>query len=187
MDVALKVTDQPQESSFFDLVAGDNVLSIPLFQRPYRWGDRNLEWLLDDITDIKTTAAKSCFLGVVVCVNRGALPGRPIPWEIVDGQQRLSTLYLLICAAAEVGARNGATGWAAGVIGTYLLVRPLADNPINTKLVPAFADRAQFKKVWDGIAEAPGLPAEAGYVANPPDPPAPGGLKRGSCSHSMRA
>ena len=30
MEVGLKVTDTPQESSFFDMVSGDSVLSIPL-------------------------------------------------------------------------------------------------------------------------------------------------------------
>ena len=37
MDSKLKVTDVPEEASFYDLVAGDNVLEIPLFQRPYMW------------------------------------------------------------------------------------------------------------------------------------------------------
>lgn len=179
MDVGLKVTDQPQESSFFDLVSGDNVLSIPLFQRPYRWAQRNLDWLIDDIDDIKNGVTKSCFLGVVVCVSRGASPGRPIQWEIVDGQQRLTTLYLLLLAATEVAARKGEHAWAAGVIGTYLLVRPLAENPTNTKLVPSFADRAQFKKIWDGVLAIPELSAHVNIVANPPRPPAPSGSETG--------
>lgn len=180
MDVALKVTDQPQESAFFDLVGGDSVLSIPLFQRPYRWSERHLDWLLDDIAAIKDGAAKSCFLGVIVCVSRGALPGRAIPWEIVDGQQRLTSLYLLLLAAADVAARNGSYAWAAGVIGSYLLVRPLADNRTNTKLVPSFADRAQFKKIWDNLMSIAPLATHPTILANPPRPPAPSGGEDGA-------
>jgi hypothetical protein len=182
MDVALKVTDQPQESAFFDLVSGDNVLSIPLFQRPYRWSQRNLDWLMDDIRDIRSGLAKSVFLGVVVCVSRGASPGRPIPWEIVDGQQRLSTLYLLLLAAADVAARRGAVQWASGVLGTYLLVRPLAENPVNTKLVPSFADRRQFKKIWDDLLEIKALAEDPAIKANPPKPPAAAGEEKGALS-----
>jgi hypothetical protein len=182
MDVSLKVTDQPQESSFFDLVSGDNVLSIPLFQRQYRWAQKNLDWLLEDIEDIKIGLTKSCFLGVIVCVSRGASPGRPIHWEIVDGQQRLTTLYLLLLAATEVAARKGVPAWAAGVIGTYLLVRPLADNPTNTKLVPSFADRAQFKKIWDGVMAIPEVANHPNIVANLPRPPAPSGAETGAMS-----
>ncbi|MFN7984945.1 MAG: DUF262 domain-containing protein [Vicinamibacterales bacterium] len=182
MDVALKVTDQPQESSFFDLVSGDNVLSIPLFQRPYRWSQRNLDWLLDDVADIRAGLGKSCFLGVVVTVSRGASPGRPIPWEIVDGQQRLSTLYLLLMAATDVAARNQQLTWAAGVIGTYLLVRPLADNPVNTKLIPSFNDRTQFKNIWDSILAIPNLASQPSVAANLPRPPAPSGPEAGALS-----
>lgn len=180
MDVSLKVTDQPQESSFFDMVSGDSVLSIPLFQRAYRWQKKNLDWLISDINDIRDDAAKSVFLGVVVCVVRGASPGRPIPWEIVDGQQRLSTLYLMIMAAAEILARNGQTTDAAGIIGTYLLVRPLALNPINTKLIPSSADRAQFKKIWDQILMAPNLALDPTIQSNPPKPPSPSGSDTGA-------
>jgi len=183
MDVGLKVTDQPQESSFFDMVSGDNVLAIPLFQRPYRWNRQNFTWLFDDIVDIRNGATKSCFLGVVVCVNRGASPGRPIPWEIVDGQQRLSTLYLLLLAAVEVLARKGHIGEAAATMGTYLLVRPLADNPVNTKLVPSFADRLQFKQIWDGIMRVPGVAQHPSIVANAPRPPAPSGEEDGALSN----
>ncbi len=180
LDVSLKVTDQPQESSFSDMVSGDAVLSIPLFQRAYRWGGKNMDWLMEDIAEVRSGVSKSCFLGVVVCVSRQAAPGRPIPWEIVDGQQRLSTLYLLLLAASEVGARGGALDWAAGVIGTYLLVRPLADNPSNTKLVPSYSDRAQFKKIWETVASVPGLMSEPSLVANLPRPPAPNGPESGN-------
>jgi Protein of unknown function DUF262/Protein of unknown function (DUF1524) len=180
VDVSLKVTDQPQETSFFDMVGGDSVLSIPLFQRPYRWAEKNLDWLVEDIDDIRLGVTRSCFLGVVVCVSRGATPGRPIPWEIVDGQQRLSTLYLLLMAATEVAAKRQEYSYAAGVLGTYLLVRPMADNPVNTKLVPSIADRGQFKKIWDGIMAIEGLMAEPSVVGNKPRPPAPAGAEEGA-------
>lgn len=179
MDVTLKVTDQPQESSFSDLVSGDNVLSIPLFQRAYRWSQRSLDLLFDDVSEISSDVTKSCFLGVVVCVSRGALPGRPVYWDIVDGQQRLSTLYMSVLAAAEIAARNNQIRLAADIMGTYLLVRPLADNPVNTKLVPSYADRMQFKKIWDNIMAIPSLATDPTIVANPPRPPSPSGAEDG--------
>ncbi len=68
---------------------------------------------------------------------------------------------------------------AAGVIGTYLLVRPLADTPSNTKLLPSFCDRAQFKKIWDDLMTISELAYQASVVANPPRPPAPSGAANG--------
>ena len=135
MDANLKFTDEQGETSFRDTVSGDNILTIPLFQRPYRWTRQNLDWLWRDINEIRDEAAKSEFMGVIVAVQRSAKPGRPIPWEIVDGQQRLITFYLFVLAAVEVTARSGEHTAAANLAGTYLLVRRMADNPVNTKLV----------------------------------------------------
>ncbi len=157
MDAALKFTDEQAETSFADTVSGDSVLTIPLFQRPYRWTKQNFDWFLQDVEEIREGAAQSEFMGVVVAVQRGVRAGRPIPFEIVDGQQRLSTIYLFVTAAIEVIAKSGETTEAANLMGTYLLVRRMADNPINTKLVPSFADREQFKGIWDRVMAIPGF------------------------------
>ncbi len=60
MDAKLKVTDVPEEASFYDLVAGDNVLEIPLFQRPYKWKESHYKVVLQDISGIdEETRAES--------------------------------------------------------------------------------------------------------------------------------
>lgn len=179
MDVNLRVTDTPDESSFADLVSGDNVLSIPLFQRPYRWTGKHLTLLLDDVQAIREEVSNSAFLGVIVSYSRGTGPGRPVTWEIVDGQQRVTTLYLAVMAAAEIAARRDNIDWAADVIGTYLLVRPLASNPINTKLVPSYADRAQFAILWQRLVDVPGLKHHKSLTFNAPMPPPTSGSAQG--------
>ena len=70
MDAGLKVTNEQQETAFSDIVAGDNVINIPLFQRAYRWGGPNLKELWDDIDDIVEEKSKSQFLGVLVTVSQ---------------------------------------------------------------------------------------------------------------------
>ncbi len=179
MDARLKFTDEQAETSFADTVSGDSVLTIPLFQRPYRWTKQNLDWFWQDVGEIREGAAQSEFMGVIVAVQRGVRAGRPIPFEIVDGQQRLSTIYLFVAAAVEVIARAGETTASANLVGTYLLVRRMADNPINTKLVPAFADRQQFKDIWDRIMSIPGFATHPDIQANPPRPPTASGTRTG--------
>lgn len=171
MEVGLRVTDAPEESCFSDLVSGDNVLAIPLFQRAYRWTQKHLGLLLEDIDAIRDDIASSVFLGVIVSYSRGTAPGRPVTWEIVDGQQRITTLYLLLMAAVEIAARKNEGEWAADVCGTYLLVRPLASNPVNTKLIPSYADRAQFASLWTRVADLPSLKAQTSFSYNLPRPP----------------
>jgi len=179
MDVSLKVTDAPEESCFADLVAGDNVLSIPLFQRPYRWNNKHLLPLLEDIDAIRDETANSVFLGVIVSYSRGTGPGRPVTWEVVDGQQRITTLYLCLMAAVEVASRRNHAEFASAVVGTYLLVRPLANNPVNTKLVPSYADRAQFSSLWTRLADLTELKALTSFTYNTPMPPPASGATEG--------
>ncbi|PDV87741.1 hypothetical protein CO652_13535 [Rhizobium sp. H4] len=75
MDSKLKVTDVPEEANFYDLVAGDNVLEIPLFQRPYMWKESHYKALLQDISLIDEETNGAVFLGVIVSFGRGSGPG----------------------------------------------------------------------------------------------------------------
>lgn len=181
MESKLKVTDIPDECSFYDLVAGDNVLEIPLFQRPYMWKSSHYKTLIDDIKSVEEDPGSAIFLGVIVSYSRGSGPGRPPTWMIVDGQQRVTTLYLCVMAAVYVAAINNEFDWASDMIGRYLLVRPMAGLSHNTKLIPSFNDRAQFAKIWEDIIKIRELSNHSMYAYNPPRPPAPGG----ECSGNM--
>jgi hypothetical protein len=182
MDTKLRVTESPQESNFSDLVSGDSVLAIPLFQRPYRWGQRHLTLLVEDIEKIQEEMTDSVFLGVLVTYSRGMTPGRPVSWEVVDGQQRVTTLYLFVMAIVEIAARNREENWAEDVAGTYLLVRPMAQNPVNTKLVPSHGDRSQFASLWQRLIDIPALKSGRLFAYNAPMPPAPTGVAEGEMS-----
>jgi hypothetical protein len=180
MDSKLKVTDVPEESSFYDLVAGDNVLEIPLFQRPYMWKDNHYQALLQDIGLIDDETNGAVFLGVIVSFGRGSGPGRPPTWMIVDGQQRVTTLYLSVMAAVEVAAKAGELDWAADIMGRFLLVRPMSGLTVNTKLVPSFNDRAQFSEIWSRIMEIKNFSSHLIVASNLPKPPVPSGKNDGA-------
>lgn len=180
MDSSLKVTDQPQEASFSDVVSGDNVLNIPLFQRSYRWTGKNFDEFWEDLQEIIDEKTKSQFLGVLVLVSQIRQIGRPAVYDVVDGQQRLTTCYLAVLAMAHVAAENGHGPWAVEVARTYLLLRPFSENPYNTKLVPAFADRQQFATLWNRFRTLPALAEDNVWGAQyTPSPPAPSGKDTG--------
>jgi hypothetical protein len=168
MDSKLKVTDAPEEASFYDLIAGDNVLEIPLFQRPYMWRESHYKALLQDINAIDDETNAAVFLGVIVSFGRGSGPGRPPTWMIVDGQQRVTTLYLSIMAAVEVAAKANELDWASDIMGRYLLVRPMSGLSVNTKLVPSFNDRAQFAVLWKRLVEIKNFSNHQIVASNPP-------------------
>lgn len=60
---------------------------VPSFQRGYRWGEHEVRQLLDDILD---SAGATYYLQPLVVKAR-----TEGSWELVDGQQRLTTLYLI--------------------------------------------------------------------------------------------
>ena len=73
--------------------------TIPDFQRPYSWDNEPCEKLWDDIIDFhnqKKGKDDKYFLGNVI-INPGPESAQGA-WEVVDGQQRLTTLLLLIKA-----------------------------------------------------------------------------------------
>ena len=66
------------------------VINIPAYQRPYRWGVENIERLFLDYEENHA----EYFLGSAVAVEKKR-PDNSIEFDIVDGQQRITTLYLL--------------------------------------------------------------------------------------------
>jgi hypothetical protein len=70
-------------------------LSIPLYQRPYKWSQENLSALLNDLRVYRNKSAYR--LGTIVFHNN-TLDSR---LDIVDGQQRTLTLFLLVKALLE--------------------------------------------------------------------------------------
>jgi hypothetical protein len=62
---------------------------IPRYQRAYAWEDKEIVQLIDDIND----STGDYYIGSLVVAK---VKGREERYEVVDGQQRLTTLYLLL-------------------------------------------------------------------------------------------
>jgi len=75
------------------LSMSDQPLWIPIYQRHYAWNVEECEQLWVDITDLSRPTR---FMGTIVLSAR--TDGQ---WEIVDGQQRLSTLIMLLAAIRD--------------------------------------------------------------------------------------
>ena len=69
---------------------------IPRFQREYVWGKDNWAKLLEDIYEDDI----GHYMGSIICVqdDEAVTPNSELIYEMVDGQQRLTTLSLLLCA-----------------------------------------------------------------------------------------
>lgn len=69
---------------------------VPKYQREYTWGKRDWERLVQDIDENDP----GYFMGSIICVKDGVSqsPGDEMIYEVVDGQQRLTTISLMMMA-----------------------------------------------------------------------------------------
>lgn len=87
-----------------ELFSSDNKVTyhIPKYQREYVWGKWNWESLFDDIEE----SEGSHFLGSIICINTETDSLKPAALELVDGQQRMTTISLLYLAIYEYLSDN---------------------------------------------------------------------------------
>lgn len=89
-----------------NLFSDKYLFSIPPYQRPYAWTTEETSELLDDLLYAMRERRKSddeYFLGSIVIIQENA--GKPEA-EVVDGQQRLTTLTILLCVLRELSDGN---------------------------------------------------------------------------------
>lgn len=100
MVTELRILDE--ERTIFDT---DAHYVIPRYQRAYAWEDKEIVQLIDDINDIDTS--ENYYIGSLI-VSR--VKDKRETYEVVDGQQRLTTLFLLLQYLVAKGALEGKVG-----------------------------------------------------------------------------
>ena len=95
MPEILKASEQNLNAVFSDAY----LFYIPVYQRPYAWSTEHVDELLDDLLDaMRRDSTSPYFLGSIVLVkNEGNSQS-----DVVDGQQRLTTLSMLFCVLREL-------------------------------------------------------------------------------------
>ena len=87
----IKTVAQTTVADIFSL-NNDTVYRIPKYQRKYTWGITEWDALFDDVLENE----HGYFLGSYICVNNASINGTTL--EVIDGQQRFTTLMLLLTA-----------------------------------------------------------------------------------------
>ena len=87
------------EKNLNEVFSDTYLFEIPLYQRPYSWNTEQVDELLDDLLNAMDRDAQSpYFLGSIVLIkDEGDSKS-----AVVDGQQRLTTLSMLLCVLREL-------------------------------------------------------------------------------------
>ena len=131
------------------LFEGQQHYMIPLFQRPYSWQRNDWQTLWTDIIETyRFNPVGGHFLGPIVSKSLPGTPEGVSPYIVIDGQQRLTTLSIVIAALRD---RVAQTDSAAGERITDLcLMNKYAKAEYRYKIRPTQADRASYFSVIDG-------------------------------------
>lgn len=137
-----------QETTYQQLVQGEKQFQVPLYQRTYGWTGRQLEQLWADICDQADDLAEgatvgSHFIGSVVLAPSPQLQASGVQrWLVVDGQQRLTTLMVAMCALRDhVGASDPRQFER---LNDLYLLNKWQSGEQRYRLLPTKADRAAY-------------------------------------------
>lgn len=88
------------------ILNGYKQFTIPVYQRPYSWGIEQCDKLWNDIVDMQNNNRIGHFVGSIVNIAEQAMPTGVQKFMIIDGQQRMTTLTLLLVALRDYGYNN---------------------------------------------------------------------------------
>ncbi|MCX6503502.1 MAG: DUF262 domain-containing protein [Microbacterium sp.] len=142
-----------QEIRLQQVLEGAKQYRVPLYQRTYSWSSKQLARLWSDVVDLSDARVDDPraihFTGSLVLSTGGIGPGGS-EFLVVDGQQRLTTLSVLIAAIRDHIAKtdSDASHKVARLHETYLSDR-FKSGDDRLKLLPTQADRTAFRAIVD--------------------------------------
>ena len=93
---------QAGETTLNKLLNTSRQFIVPIFQRNYSWQKNQYEQLWFDILRAsKFKEKQNHFIGSIVYIDMGTPAGRPQQLLLIDGQQRLTTISILLCAIKD--------------------------------------------------------------------------------------
>lgn len=138
------------EAKLLDFLKKSPQFVIPIYQRTYSWTEKECRQLWDDI--VRTGANDHIlvhFVGSIVYIDKA--DATVTTWEpllVIDGQQRLTTVTLLIAALANaLGETEPVDGFSAEMLRGYYLLNTLEKGERKFKLILTQTDKSSLTAI----------------------------------------
>ena len=121
-------------------------LSAPLYQRRFSWDKKNLDEFWEDVKLVEDEVSETLFLGAIILKperHSDFSTGRLEEFLVLDGQQRIATLYLMLLAVALEWQEHGYTDEATAVAERFLMSVRTGSRGL-TRFVPTIPDQPEF-------------------------------------------
>ena len=133
-----------KEAKLLDFLENSRQFVIPIYQRTYSWSQPECRQLWDDILRAgRDKDIQSHFIGTIVYIQSGLYQvSRRPPLMVIDGQQRLTTVSLIIeTLARELGNEELIQGFSPEKLRNYYLLNPQEEGDLRYKLLLSQTDR----------------------------------------------
>ncbi len=145
------------------LFEGSKQFVVPLFQRTYSWTEKQWATLWDDLLSLLEAAPERLhFIGSLVMLPTNTIPAGVNKFAVIDGQQRLTTLAVLLLALRDTAPAD-APSRLRQLVNQEFLTNTFATEEIERyKILPARTDREAFQLLCEACAAQPlppGAPA----------------------------
>lgn len=138
---------QAKETKFQDIIEGTKQYIIPLFQRTYSWDKKEWEILWKDLKELcEAEKPRTHFIGSIVNMPTISVPEGVAKYLLIDGQQRLTTIFIILALLRNRARENGQKNFAEEINNT-LLVNPYKKELDFFKLMPTQVDREAYKNL----------------------------------------
>jgi len=147
--------------SFLELFNGQYQYVVPRWQRRYCWGQSDIKRLVDDLLTVAAAKGPEAlhYGGTLLTFSDSSTAGLVTVYRVVDGQQRLTTVSILLACIADVLGKDGQCGdWTAKIIKNDRLTNPGKSPDRFRKLRLQDGDEEEYKLGLEG------KPAGAGAV-----------------------
>ncbi len=130
------------KGNIYAILNGNKQFRIPVYQRYYSWETEQCSRLWNDIVDMQKKDKVGHFVGSIVNIAEQAMPTGVQKYMIIDGQQRLTTLSLLLIALRDYAEEHPEDGTInARRIDNMLLKNEYEDGDERYKLLLTETDR----------------------------------------------
>ena len=96
------------ETQFQPIIEGTKQYVVPLFQRPYSWTKKEWAVLWADLVELcENPEPKYHFIGSLVTMPTVSVPEGVAKYLLIDGQQRLTTIFILLTLLRNLAHKMG--------------------------------------------------------------------------------
>jgi hypothetical protein len=139
----------PNRTRIEDILNSPNQFAIPVYQRDYKWGKEEALELIDDLRNYPAADSENLFLGNFIFED-----SKDKKTFVVDGQQRLTTILLLLVACRLRALELKQHGLAQTILGKITFIDSTTAESKGVRLIASESVRDVLehitKESWDG-------------------------------------